>query len=175
MYQSAVRPGLMVRLLTRAFAVVSLRGNAHMHVCPVLALSLGLVAGTVLPTSAQLPLSQASADSPCDVSAVASGRRAGQAIVATVQRVDPGHGQLEFTTERGAFVLTTTAAIDDLHVGDQFVLCLHADESEGAARVAQEDPAATAQPSDMLDPRSESVLEHQTTPTEKKQRETRPE
>jgi len=146
-----------------------------MHVCPVLVLSLGLVAGTVLPTSAQLPLSQASADSPCAVSAVASGRGAGQAIVATVQRVDPGHGQLEFTTERGAFVLTTTAAIDDLHVGDQFVLCLHADEREDAARVAQEDPAATAQPSDMLDPRSESVLEHQATPTEKKQREIHPE
>src|SRR4029453_11498176 len=103
MYQSAVRPGLMVRLLTRAFAVVSFRGNANMKVCPVLALSLGLVAGTVRPTSAQLPLYQASADSPCDVSVVASGRRAGQAIVATVQRVDPGHGQLEFTTERGAF------------------------------------------------------------------------
>src|SRR6185436_18691894 len=121
----------------------SLRGNAHMNVYPVLALSLGLVAGTVLPTSAQLPLYQASADSPCAVSAVASGRRVGQALVATVQRVDLGHGQLEFTTERGAFVLTTTAAIDDLHVGDQLVLCLHADEREGAARVAQEDPAAT--------------------------------
>ena len=146
-----------------------------MNECPVLVLSLGLVAGTVLPTSAQLPLYQASADSPCDVSAVASGRREEQAIVATVQRVDPGQGQLEFTTERGAFVLTTTAAIDDLHVGDQLVLCLHADESESAARVAQEDPAATVQPSDMFDPRSESVLEHQTTPTEKKQRETHPE
>ena len=146
-----------------------------MKVCPVLVLSLGLVAGTVLPTSAQLPLSQASADSPCDAAAVAFGRREEQAIVATVKRVDPGHGQLEFTTETGSFVLTTTAALHDLHVGDQLVLCLHGDESESAARVAQEEPAATAQPSDMLDPRSESVLEHQTTPTEKKQRETRPE
>ena len=175
MYQSAVRPGLIFRLLARAFSAVSLRGNANMHVCPVLALSLGLVAGTVLPTSAQLPLYQASADSPCDVSAVASGRREEQAIVATVQRVDPGQGQLEFTTERGAFVLTTTAAIDDLHVGDQLVLCLHADESEGAARVAQEDPAATPQPSATLGPLPESVPEHQTTPTEGQQRETRPE
>jgi hypothetical protein len=72
-----------------------------MKVCPVLALSLGFVAGTVLPTRAQLPLYQASADYPCDAAAVASGKREEQAIVATVKRVDPGHGQLEFTTERG--------------------------------------------------------------------------
>ena len=132
MYQSPVCPGLIVRLLARAFSAVSLRGNAIMNVCPVLALSLGLVAGTVLPTRAQLPLYQASADYPCDVSAVASGRREGQAIVATVKRVDPDQGRLEFITERGSFVLTTTAAIHDLHVGDQLLLCLHADESEGA-------------------------------------------
>jgi len=144
-----------------------------MNLSPVLVLSLGLVAGTVLPTSAQLPLSQASADSPCDAAAVAFGRREEQAIVATVKRVDPGHGQLEFTTETGSFVLTTTAALHDLHVGDQLVLCLHPDAGEDAARVAQEKTAATPQPSDTLGSLSESVPEHRTTPTEGNQRETR--
>jgi hypothetical protein len=85
-----------------------------MNVCPVLVLSLGLVAGTILPTSAQLPLSQASTAYPCDSAAVASGKREEQAIVATVKRVDPGHGQLEFTTETGSFLLTTTASLHDL-------------------------------------------------------------
>ena len=173
MYQSPVRLGLVFCLLARAFSLVSLRRNANMNVCPVLVLSLGLVAGTVLPTSAQLPLSQASTDYPCDAAAVASGRREEQAIVATVKRVDPGHGQLEFTTETGSFLLTTTASLHDLHVGDQLLLCLHPDAGEDAARVAQTKTAATPQPSDTLGSLSESVPEHQTTPTEGKQRETR--
>ena len=66
MSRSPVHAGLIFRLLARAFAVVSLKGNAHMNLCPVLALSLGLVGGTCCRRRAQLPLYQASADYPCD-------------------------------------------------------------------------------------------------------------
>ena len=58
----------------------------------VLALGLGLVAGIVLPTSAQLPLQHGHAAPLCAAPAGA-GTPAEHAIVATVTRVDPGQGQ----------------------------------------------------------------------------------
>ena len=110
----------------------------------VLALGLGLVAGTGLPTSAQLPLQHGHAAPLCAAPAGA-GTPAEHAIVATVTRVDPGQGQLEFTTERGAFVLTTTPTeIDDLRVGDQLLICLHEEGSDGKERFADDGPATSA-------------------------------
>ena len=109
----------------------------------VLALGLGLVAGPGLPTSAQLPLQHGHAAPLCNAPAGA-GTPAEHAIVATVTRVDPGQGQLEFTTETGAFVLTTTPTeIDDLRVGDQLVICLHEEGSDGIESFADEGAAAT--------------------------------
>ena len=109
----------------------------------VLALGLGLVAGTGLPTSAQLLLQHGPAAPLCDAPAGAD-TPAEHAIVATVTRVDAGQGQLEFTTETGAFVLTTTpTAIDDLRVGDQLFICLHEEGSDGIERFADEGAAAT--------------------------------
>jgi hypothetical protein len=163
MYHSLVHPGLVFHLLPCTFAVLSLRGNVALKVWPVLVLSLGLVATTILPSHAQLPLSSAYVAAPCVSAAVASGTQQGQAIEATVTRVDPGHGQLEFTTETGVFVLTTTAELHDLRVGDHLLLCLHADVSEDGARIAQEAPTATAQPSERLRPSAETIPE---TPTE---------
>jgi hypothetical protein len=115
----------------------------------VLALGLGLVAGTVLSTSAQLPLQHGQAAPLCDVPADA-GTPAEHALLATVTRVDAGQGQLEFTTATGAFVLTTPTAITDLRVGDQLVICLHEEASDGKesfaeqARSAEEGAAAAA-------------------------------
>jgi len=57
--------------------------------------------------------------------------------MATVKRIDPCLVQLEFTTETGSFLLTTTAALDDLHVGDQLLLCLHEDGSEDKDRIVK--------------------------------------
>jgi hypothetical protein len=109
----------------------------------VLALGLGLVAGTGLPTSAQLLLQHGPAAPLCDAPAGAD-TPAEHAIVATVTRVDAGQGQLEFTTETGAFVLTTTpTAIDDLRVGDQLFICLHEEVRDGIERFADEGAAAT--------------------------------
>jgi len=80
-----------------------------MNLRPVLALSVWLVAGTVQPTSAQLPLRHDPAAQACAAPAGAgvSGTPEGHAILATVKRVDARQGQVEFTTERGSFVLTT--------------------------------------------------------------------
>ena len=108
----------------------------------VLTLGLGLVAGTVLPTSAQLPLQHGHAAPLCAAPAGA-GTPAEHAIVATVTRVDAGQGQLEFTTETGTFVLTTPTEIDDLRVGDQLVICLHEERSDGKESFADEGSAAT--------------------------------
>jgi hypothetical protein len=112
----------------------------------VLALGLGLVAGPVLPTSAQLPLQHGQAAPLCEAPAGA-GTPEEHAILATVTRVAPGQGQLEFTTETGAFVLTTTPTeIHDLRVGDQLLICLHEEVSDGKARFAEDGPAASAGP-----------------------------
>ena len=109
----------------------------------VLALGLGLVAGPGLPTSAQLPLQHGHAAPLCAAPA-GTGTPVEHAIVATVTRVDPGQGQLEFTTETGAFVLTTTPTeIADLRVGDQLFICLHEEESDGIESFADEGSAAT--------------------------------
>ena len=107
---------------------------------PVLTLGLWLVAATVLPARAQLPLRQGPVAHPCGPPAAtaASAQPAGNAIVATVTRVAPRRGTLEFTTETGSFVLTTSAALHDLRVGEQVLLCLHEDAS-GADRVAEDD------------------------------------
>jgi hypothetical protein len=94
MYHTPVRAGLVVRLLARAFCVLALRRNAARNLWAGLALSLGIGAGTVLPTHAQPPLSQASPAAPCEAAVTAAGTREGQTLVATVTRVDPGHGQL---------------------------------------------------------------------------------
>ena len=161
MYHSLVHPGLVFHLLTRTIAVLSLRGNAALKLWPVLALSLGIVTVTVLPSHAQLPLSHALA-APCEAAAVATGTQQGQAIEATVTRVDPGLGQFEFTTETGTFVLTTSAELHDLHVGDRLLLCLHEDVSEDAARVAQEAPTATAKPTETLRLSAEPIPEPRT-------------
>ena len=110
----------------------------------VLTLGLGLVAGTGLPTSAQLPLQHGHAAPLCAAPAGA-GTPAEHAIVATVTRVDPGQGQLEFTTETGAFVLTTTPTeIDNLRVGDQLFICLHEEGSDGKESFAADGAAPSA-------------------------------
>ena len=114
-----------------------------MNLRPVLALSVWLVAGTVHPTSAQLPLQHGHAAPLCAAPAGA-GTPAEHAIVATVTRVDAGQGQLEFTTETGTFVLTTPTEIDDLRVGDQLVICLHEEGSDGIKSFADEGSAASA-------------------------------
>jgi hypothetical protein len=150
MYHSLAYPGLVFHLLDRTFAVISPRENAFLRLWSAVALSLGLFAGTVLPCHAQPALSDAPAAAPCEAATVAYGTQQGQAIEATVTRVDPGHGQIEFTTETGTFLLTTTAELHDLHVGDRLLLCLHTDVNEDGARVAQEAPTATAQPSETL-------------------------
>jgi hypothetical protein len=108
----------------------------------VLALGLGLVAGAVRPTSAQLPLQHGPAAPLCAAPTAMAGTPAEHAIVATVTRVDPSQGQLEFTTATGSFMLTTSAVIDDLRVGDQLLLCLHEEGSDGKAHVAEDSSAA---------------------------------
>ena len=110
----------------------------------VLTLGLGLVVGTVLPTNAQLPLPHTPAASLCDAPPAVAGTPAGHALVATVMRVEPDQGQVEFTTATGTFVLTTPAEIHDLRVGDQFFICLHEEEDNSKARVAEEGAAAGA-------------------------------
>jgi hypothetical protein len=109
----------------------------------VLALGLGLVAGAVRPTSAQLPLRQDLPTPLCAAPTALAGTPAEHAIVATVTRVDPSQGQLEFTTETGSFLLTTSAVLDDLRVGDQVLICLHEEGSDGKEHVAEEGAAAT--------------------------------
>ena len=141
--------GLVFRFLIRAFSVPALKGNSAMNLRPVLALSVWLVAGTVQPTSAQLPLRHDPAAQACAAPAGAgvSGTPEGHAILATVKRVDPGQGQLEFTTETGSFVLTTTPAeIHDLRVGDQLLICLHEEGSDGIESFAEDGSAASGVP-----------------------------
>jgi len=109
-----------------------------------LALGLGLVAGAVRPTSAQLPLQHGPAAPLCAAPTAVAGTPAEHAIMATVTRVDPGLGQLEFTTATGTFLLTTTPTeLHDLRVGDQVLICLHEKGSDGKAYVAEEGAAAT--------------------------------
>ena len=109
----------------------------------VLALGLGLVAGAVRSTRAQLPLQHGPAPR-CAARTAVAGSSAEHAIVATVTRMDPGLGQLEFTTATGTFLLTTTPTeLHDLRVGDQVLICLHEEGIEGKAHVAQEGAAAT--------------------------------
>ena len=63
----------------------------------------------------------------------------------TVTRVDLGMGQLEFTTATGTFLLTSTPTeIHDLQVGDQLLICLHEEDSDGKEHVAEEGVAATS-------------------------------
>ena len=108
-----------------------------------LALGLGFVAGVVRPTSAQLPLQHGPAPR-CAAPTAVAGTPVEHAIVATVMRVDPGLGQLEFTTATGTFLLTTTPTeLHDLRVGDQVLICLHEEGSDGKAYVAEEGAAAT--------------------------------
>jgi hypothetical protein len=110
----------------------------------VLAQGLLLVAGTVRPTSAQLPLKHGPAAPLCAAPTAVAGSPAEHAIVATVMRVDPDQGQLEFTTATGTFLLTTTPTeIHALRVGDQVLICLHEEGSDGKAQVAEEGAAAT--------------------------------
>jgi hypothetical protein len=113
-----------------------------MKLWSVLALGLGLVAGAVRPTSAQRPLQHGPDARLCDAPTTVAGTPEEHAIVATVTRVDPSQGQLEFTTATGSFVLTTSAVIDDLRVGDQLLICLHEEGSHGKAHVAEEGAAA---------------------------------
>jgi hypothetical protein len=116
-----------------------------MKLWSVLALGLGLVAGVVRPTSAQLPLQHGPAAPLCDAPTAVAGTPAERAIVATVTRVEPGQGQLEFTTETSVFVLTTTPTeIDDLRVGDQVFICLHEEGSDGKESFAADDAAPSA-------------------------------
>jgi hypothetical protein len=93
----------------------------------------------------------------------AAGTRDGQALVATVTRVDLDHGQVEFTTATGSFLLTTTAEMHDVQVGDQLLFCLHADGSEGTARVAKEETEAPSHPDEILGPRSDPLPAQQPT------------
>ena len=104
---------------------------------------VGARAGAVRPTSAQQPLQRGPAAPLCDAPTAVAGTPAEHAIVATVTHVDPGQGQLAFTTATGSFVLTTSAVIDDLRVGDQVLICLHEEGSDGKEHVAEEGAAAT--------------------------------
>ena len=116
-----------------------------MRLRPVLALSLWLVAGTVLPTGAQPPPRQTTGAPRCDSSTgtATSGRPEGHAIVATVKRVVARQGQLEFTTETGSFLLTAPPAeMHNLRVGDQLLICLHEDTSEDTERLTEESSTA---------------------------------
>jgi hypothetical protein len=116
-----------------------------MRLRPVLALSLWLVAGTVLATGAQLPPRQTFGAPRCDSSAgtATAGRPEGHAIVATVKRVDARQGQLEFTTETGSFLLTAPPAeMHNLRVGDQLLICLHEDTSEDKEHLVQDSSTA---------------------------------
>jgi hypothetical protein len=115
-----------------------------MKLCAVLTLGLGLVVGTVLPTNAQLPLPHTPAAPLCDAPPAGAGTPAEPALVATVTRVEPNQGQVEFTTATGTFVLSTPAEIHDLRVGDHFFICLHEEEDKSNARVAEEGVAAAA-------------------------------
>ena len=109
-----------------------------------LALGLGLVVGAVRPTRAQLPLQHGPAPR-CAAPTAVAGTPVEHAIVATVMRVDPGLGQLEFTTATGTFLLTSTPTeIHDLQVGDQLLICLHEEDSDGKEHVAEEGVAATS-------------------------------
>ena len=109
-----------------------------------LALGLGLVVGAVRPTRAQLPLQHGPAPR-CAAPTAVAGTPVEHAIVATVMRVDPGLGQLEFTTATGTFLLTSTPTeIHDLQVGDQLLICLHEEDSDGKEHVAEEGAAATS-------------------------------
>jgi hypothetical protein len=164
MYHTPVRAGLVIRLRARVFCVLSLSRNAARTLGAGLALSLGLGVGTVLPTHAQLPLSQAPPAAPCEATGSAAGTHGGQALVATVTRVDPGQGQLEFSTATGSFLLTTTAEMHDLQVGDQLLFCLHAEGSEGAARGAEEEAAAPSHREERLGPRADPLPAQQPTP-----------
>jgi hypothetical protein len=115
-----------------------------MKLWSVLALGLLLVAGAVRPTRAQLSLQHGPAAPLCDAPTAVAGTPAEHAIVATVTRVDPGLGRLEFTTATGTFLLTATLTeIHDLRVGDQLLICLHEEDSDGKEHVAEEDAAAT--------------------------------
>jgi hypothetical protein len=107
----------------------------------VLVLGLGLVAGAVRPTSAQLPLRHDLPTLLCEAPTAVAGTPAEHAIVATLTRVDPSQGQLEFTAATGAFVLTTSAVIDDLRVGDQLLICLHEEGSGGKKNVVEKGAA----------------------------------
>ena len=110
----------------------------------VLVLGLVLVAGAVRPTRAQLPLQHGPDARLCDAPTAVAGTPAEHAIVVTVTRVDLGMGQLEFTTATGTFLLTTTPTeLYDLRVGDQVLICLHEEGSDGKAYVAEEGAAAT--------------------------------
>jgi hypothetical protein len=114
-----------------------------MKLCAALALGLGLVAGAVRPARAQLPLQHGPATPLCAAPIAVAGTPAEHAIVATVTRVDPGLGQLEFTTATGTFQLTTTPTeLHDLRVGDQLLICLHEEGSDDKAHVAEEGAAA---------------------------------
>ena len=110
----------------------------------VLALGLGLVTCAVRSTSAQLPLRHDLPTLLCEAPTAVAGTPAEHAIVATVTRVDPSQGQLEFTTATGSFMLTTSAVIDDLRVGDHLLLCLHEEGNDGKEHVAEEGAAATS-------------------------------
>ena len=111
----------------------------------VLTLSLWLVAGMALTTGAQLPPRQNFGAPRCDSStgSATAGGSAGQAIVATVKRVDARQGQVEFTTETGSFLLTAPPAeMHNLRVGDQLLICLHEDTSEDTERLTEESSTA---------------------------------
>ena len=109
----------------------------------VLTLGLELIASAVLPASAQLPLQHGPAAPLCEASTAIADTSAEQAIVATVTRVDPSQGRLEFTTATGSFVLTTSAELDDLRVGDHLTICLHEESSDGKEHLAEESTTAT--------------------------------
>lgn len=138
-----------------------------MKLRPVLMLGLWLMAGTILLASAQPPPLQDPAERPCDslAGAAESGQPAGHAILATVTRVDQRQGRVEFITKAGAFVLTTPPAeIHDLRAGDHLLICLTGDVSDGAERVAEDEPAETSKIRDALTLEPDMTPEHRTTP-----------
>jgi hypothetical protein len=135
-----------------------------MKLWSVLALGLGLVAGAVRPTSAQQPLQRGPAAPLCDAPTAVAGTPAEHAIVATVTHVDPGQGQLAFTTATGSFVLTTSAVIDDLRVGDQVLICLHEEGRDGKIHVAEDGSAATPRTREALPHQPDTTLDPRTMP-----------
>jgi len=105
----------------------------------VLLLGLWLALGAPLSAGAQPTLPQGPRDRPCDqpAGAAATGVPDGHASTATVKGVDRQQGVVELATKDGRFLIATPPAeTRHLREGDQLLVCLHGEGSEGEDRLA---------------------------------------